>query len=105
VRTVARGEARGVGTVRRIAVGPFRIDEEVVYADAPRRLVYRVVRGLPVRFHRGEMVLDAVGESRSHLSWRILVSSATPGLARAVTGSLGPPLRTGLRQLRGLIGG
>jgi uncharacterized protein YndB with AHSA1/START domain len=105
VRIVARGDASGVGVVRRISIGPLRIDEEVIYADAPRRLVYRVVRGIPVRFHRGEMVIDSVGEGRSHLSWRILVSARAPGLARAVTSSLGPPLRMGLRQLRGLIGG
>lgn len=105
VRLVARGDASGVGAVRRVAIGPLRIDEEVIYADAPRRLVYRVVRGLPVRFHRGEMIISSAGEGRSHLTWRILVSSGTPGLARMVVGSLGPPLRLGLRQLRGLIGG
>ena len=105
VRVVARGDASGVGTVRRIAMGPFRIDEEVVYADAPRRLVYRAIRGLPVRFHRGEMVVVPDGTGGSQLTWRILISSGTPGLARALTGTLEPALRRGLRELRGLIGG
>lgn len=104
VRIVARGDASGVGTVRRVAMGPLRIDEEVVYADAPRRLVYRVVRGLPVRFHRGEMLVTPAGEGCSHLSWRILVSAPAP-LARAITRTLEPALRRGLRELRGLIGG
>lgn len=105
VRVVARGDATGVGTVRRVCVGPFRIDEEVIYADAPRRLVYRVIRGLPVRFHRGEMLVLPDGDGRSHLTWRILLSSSTPGLAGALTRTLEPALGRGLRQLRGLIGG
>jgi uncharacterized protein YndB with AHSA1/START domain len=104
VRIVAKGDASGVGTVRRIAIGPLRIDEEVIYADAPRRLVYRVVRGLPVRYHRGEILVTDT-EHGSHLDWRIMVGSSAPGVARCVIGSLGPPLRHGLRQLRGLIGG
>lgn len=105
VRIVARGDASGVGTVRRVAMGPLRIDEEVVYADAPRRLVYRVVRGMPLRFHRGEMLIVPEGEGRSHLTWRILFSSSTPGVTRVLVRTLGPALRRGLRELRGLIGG
>jgi hypothetical protein len=63
VRVVARGDERGVGTVRRLKVGTLRIDEEVVYADAPRRLAYRIVRGLPLSFHRGEILVEPRGET------------------------------------------
>src|SRR5690606_461126 len=46
--SVVRGPADGgVGTVRRVHAPGFSIDEEVTYADPPRRMVYRIVRGAP----------------------------------------------------------
>lgn len=104
VRLIARGDAEGVGAVRRIRVGAMSLDEEVIYADAPRRLVYRIVRGVPVSFHRGEMLVEPTSAG-SHLTWRILLASDVPGFARLTVRALDAALRPGLRQLRGLIGG
>jgi uncharacterized protein YndB with AHSA1/START domain len=104
VRVIARGDAAGVGIVRRVRIGAIAVDEEVIYADAPKRLVYRIVRGAPVSFHRGEMVVTPT-EKGSHLSWKILLASPVPGFARATTRTLGVALGRGVRELRGLIGG
>lgn len=103
VRIVARGDEKGVGTVRRVKIGALRIDEEVTYADAPRRLVYRVIRGLPVSFHRGEMLVEARGD-RTELTWKIMMSSSVPGVVRGSGMVLEPALTRGLRELAGLIG-
>jgi uncharacterized protein YndB with AHSA1/START domain len=103
VLLVANGDANGVGAVRRMKIGGLRIDEEVIYADAPRRLVYKIVRGLPVNFHRGEMILEPNGE-RTELTWRILMGSSVPGLVRTTGALLKPALSRGLRELAGLIG-
>lgn len=103
VRVVARGDERGVGTVRRLKVGSLRIDEEVVYADAPRRLVYRIVRGLPLSFHRGEILVEPRGET-TEVTWKILLRSSVPGLVEGATMLLRPALNRGLGELKGLIG-
>ena len=104
VRLIARGDAHGVGALRRIRMGATSIDEEVIYADAPRRLVYRIVRGLPVSFHRGEMLVVPT-ERGSKLTWKIMLASSVPGLARLTVRALDTALRPSLRTLRGLIGG
>lgn len=104
VRLIARGDADGVGAVRRIRMGALAIDEEVIYADAPRRLVYRIVRGVPVSFHRGEMLVSPT-ERGSALTWKIMLASDVPGLARVTARTLEAALGRGLRELRGLIGG
>jgi uncharacterized protein YndB with AHSA1/START domain len=104
VRLIARGDADGVGAVRRIRVGASAIDEEVIYTDAPRRLVYRIVRGAPVSFHRGEMLVIPT-ERGSKLEWKIMLASDVPGFARITVRVLEAALMRGLKQLRGLIGG
>lgn len=104
VRLIARGDAEGVGAVRRVRMGALSIDEEVIYADAPRRLVYRIVRGAPVSFHRGEMLV-LPSERGAKLEWSILLASDVPGFARVTARTLQVALGRGLRELRGLIGG
>jgi hypothetical protein len=66
--------------------------------------VYRVVRGIPVSFHRGEMLVTETPRG-SKLEWRILLASSVPGFARMTVRSLEAGLGRGLRELRGLIGG
>lgn len=109
VSLLARREGGGVGTVRRIrASGVVAIDEEVVYADPPEgtrpgRLVYRIVRGAPLDFHRGEMLVEPISASRSRLRWDIVVASRVPGVARATIALLTPAIGAGVRKLGGLL--
>lgn len=103
VRLIARGDAEGVGAVRRVRVGQLAVDEEVIYTDAPRRMVYRVVRGAPFSFHRGEILITKT-DTGSHLSWSILFV-APKGLGTLMARSIDSGLGRGLRELRGLIGG
>lgn len=104
VRLIARGDERGVGAVRRVRVGPSIIDEEVVYADAPRRLVYRVVRGAGLSHHRGEVLIEPTEEG-SHLTWNIRMVSPLPGVSRVLGRTVRLAMTRGLLELRGLIGG
>ncbi|MGF1468825.1 MAG: SRPBCC family protein [Sandaracinaceae bacterium] len=99
--TVLRGDG-GVGTVRRLHLGPVVLDEEITYADAPRRLVYRVVRGDAglLRFHRGEVVVEAWGRTGSTVRWDVLLDTVVPGASRPLELALGAVLRRGLRRLR-----
>lgn len=103
VRLIARGDAKGVGAVRRVRIGQLAVDEEVIYTDAPRRMVYRIVRGAPVSFYRGEILITKT-DTGSHLSWHILFV-APKGVGTLMARSIDTGLGRGLRELRGLIGG
>lgn len=101
VSIIATGPEGGVGTVRRVAARGLAIDEEVTYFDPPRRLVYRIVRGLPgLRFHRGEMLVEPWGETGSQLTWDVILDSAIPGLPQVMAAVLRPALHDGLARLR-----
>jgi len=104
VRLIARGDHAGVGAVRRLRIGAASVDEEVVYADAPRRLVYRVVRGALLSHHRGEVLIEP-REGGSHLTWNIRMITGVPGVSRVLSRVIGVGVGRGLRELRGLIGG
>jgi uncharacterized protein YndB with AHSA1/START domain len=105
VSVVAGPPDGGVGTVRRVHARGLSLDEEVTYCDAPRRMVYRIVRGLPgLRFHRGEMLVEPWGRTGSQLTWDILIDSPVPGMAHAMVAALRPAIRGGLSNLRAKLG-
>lgn len=104
VRMLDKGDARGVGAVRRVRRGPVTLDEEVIYADAPRRLVYRVLRGAGLSHHRGEILVEPL-ESGARVSWNVRIVTPIPGAASALGRGLSLALGRGLVELRGLIGG
>jgi uncharacterized protein YndB with AHSA1/START domain len=72
-----RGTHGLVGTVRRIHLGPVSFDERIAVADSPHAIDYAIVPPVPLlRHHRGELRIEALGPSRSRLTWRIALKLA-----------------------------
>jgi hypothetical protein len=57
-----------VGAIRWMQLGRTRTVERVLAADSPRRLVYTVVKGIPVRNYRAEVTLTPAGDG-THIRW------------------------------------
>ena len=62
VETEGDPSAGGVGTVRWLRTGRRTFFEQIEEVDPPRRMVYTVVKGIPVRNYRAEVVLTPTGE-------------------------------------------
>ena len=61
--------ADGAGAIRWMRYGRFTTVERVLEAEKARRLVYTVVKGIPVRNYRAEVTLRPAGEgTRVHWS-------------------------------------
>lgn len=97
----------GVGALRRVtirALGRKSSFEEVVAAsEAPRRLVYHVVRGLPIRDHVGVQTLEPRGAG-TRLVWRVdfepLASPLGALAARTLDAQMGQSLDALARVVR-----
>ena len=85
-------EPNGVGAVRVIRASGLAIEEEITAFDPPKRMEYRIVAGLPVRDHHGEIHLEPAGRS-TRVVWRVRFRPRIPG-----TGWL---LRRGLARALG----
>ncbi len=73
----------GVGTIRVLSRPPLRIREQITDVDAPVRLTYRLLSGLPVRDYVGETTLTGRAGATDIL-WRVTMTSRFPGVAIAV---------------------
>lgn len=103
VSVIAGAGDGGVGTVRRVEIGPLSIDEEVIACDPPHRFVYRVTRGLPVRHHQGEVRVEAVSDEESELHWTITLGSGVPFFAETLALPLRAGINRGLKELPAVL--
>jgi uncharacterized protein YndB with AHSA1/START domain len=88
----------GVGSVRRLRIGPLPSFEETVTGYVPDdRIDYRITRGSPLRDHHGTMSFSA-GGAGTHLHYVIEFDSALPGVARTVAAALNRSVPRGLDQ-------
>jgi uncharacterized protein YndB with AHSA1/START domain len=73
----------GVGGVRVLTRGPLRLREQITEVEAPSRLAYRLLSGLPVRHYVGQTTLTTEGKG-TDIRWTIDLTSPIPGIAYVV---------------------
>jgi uncharacterized protein YndB with AHSA1/START domain len=89
----------GVGSVRRLRIGPLpSFEETVTDYVADQRIDYRITRGSPLRDHHGTMSFRANGGG-THLHYVVEFDSALPGVARTVAASLNRSITRGLDKV------
>lgn len=89
----------GVGTVRRVHLGPAHFDEEVIECEAPSRIVYRIVGAVPLlKHHRGELIVQTAGAG-SRVQWTVALDVNLPGASGLLRAGLGQVLKQGLKRL------
>ena len=78
------GHRNGVGSVRKLQIGPFAHFEETVTEFEPNaRIVYRITKGSPMRGHVGTMSFTPEGEG-TRFHYDIRLASPIPGVAPIV---------------------
>src|SRR5262245_17589354 len=75
------------------------LEEEIVEAEPPRRLVYRVVAGGGLRTHRGVQTLERVGHAATRLHWEVTFVPRLPGSGPLLRWLLLPKLERSLAAL------
>ena len=94
------GNCNGVGSVRRLQIGPLPPFEETVTEFVPdERIVYRITKGSPLRGHVGVMTFAPEGEQGTHFHYDIRLASPIPGLAVVVRAGLARNVGKGLAKV------
>jgi len=100
VRRIRNGETElnGVGSARRMGIGPLRLEETVTAIEPYRSIEYRITRGGgPVKNHRGRLQFSSAGTG-SHVVWTIEYDSL-PIVGAALRTVLERLLKRGLGKL------
>lgn len=93
------GERNGVGSARRLNVGPLPGFEETVTEFVPsERIVYRITKGSPLRGHVGRMDFTPAGGG-THFVYDIRIASPIPGIAPVVRAVLTRSIKRSLPEV------
>ena len=60
----------GVGEIRVLTSGPFRVREEIVELVPDRFMAYTLLGGLPMRDYRGETTLEKLPDGGTRIIWQ-----------------------------------
>jgi uncharacterized protein YndB with AHSA1/START domain len=83
------GERNGVGSVRKLQIGPLPpFEETVTEFVVPERIVYRITKGSPLRGHVGTMTFSPTPAGGTRFAYDIRIASPIPGLAPIVQAAL-----------------
>lgn len=93
------GSRNGVGSARRMKIGPLPAFEETITASEPDQLIdYRVTRGSPLRKHLGEIRFTPI-DGGTHLEWNISFTTPVPGFELVVAEVLRRRVSQGLAKV------
>ena len=95
-------DRNGVGAVRKLGIAGSGAEEEVVEFVPGERYVYRLLRGAPIRNHRGAVMLIPEG-SATRVRWAVRFEAAVPGTGGALAAVLGRVFRASLLRLKKLV--
>lgn len=88
----------GLGAIRVIRARGMAIEEEVTAFEPPTRMAYRLVAGVPVRDHAGEVRFEPDG-SGTRVTWSVRFRPLVPGTGWLVKAMLERGLRDVLSHL------
>jgi uncharacterized protein YndB with AHSA1/START domain len=92
-------QRNGVGSVRKLKVGPLPPFEETVTEFVPNELIrYRITKGSPLRNHEGVMRFSSHGAG-SRLHYEISFGAVVPGLAPLIATGLQRNIAAGLTKV------
>jgi uncharacterized protein YndB with AHSA1/START domain len=102
VTRVRDGDAsrNGVGSTRRLKIGPLPAFEETVTTAEPYSLIeYAISKGTPMRGHWGVQRLTPTADGGTELDYRIGFDAPAPGMAALVGKAITRQLSQGLPKL------
>jgi len=99
IRDGKPGDLNGVGSVRRLGVGPLGIEETVTAVTPNQSIRYKITKGgAPIRNHRGELAFARTAEGSS-VQWKIDFDAALPLAGPIVKFILTQALTLGLKRI------
>ena len=90
----------GVGSVRRLKIGPLPAFEETTVVSVPdERIEYTITKGGPLKDHYGTQVLTPTADGGTTLDYTIAFDAPVPGMAAGVAAVLTKTIQANIGRL------
>lgn len=103
IRDSDQADPNGIGSVRRIGIGPFSIEETVTSFEPETLIEYVITSFSPVRNHYGRIRFNSPSENTTQVRYTIYFEDAIPLTGALVRSALNQALRRGMRRLPRMV--
>ncbi|PAV24715.1 MxaD family protein [Tamilnaduibacter salinus] len=98
-----QADPNGVGSVRRIGVGPIGLEEEILTFEPDSLIEYTLTSVSPIRNHFGRIRFEDHTDGQTRINYTITFDDVVPYTGKLVASTLENGLRKGIRRLPKLI--
>ena len=99
IRDSDQADPNGLGSIRRIGIGPIGLEETIVAFEPDSLIEYTITSMSPIRNHLGRIRFDVVGEGKTRLNYTITFDDVVPLTGKVVKAALEQGIRKGIQRV------
>ncbi|MEC7816600.1 MAG: SRPBCC family protein [Pseudomonadota bacterium] len=99
VKDSLQADPNGIGSVRKIGIGPLGLEETVLNFEPDSLIEYAITSLSPVRNHRGLIRFTETPDGKTLVNYTITFEDVVPLSGKLVSAALEQALRRGMRKV------
>lgn len=103
IRDSDQADPNGIGSVRRIGIGPLAIEETITSFEPDSLIEYAISSLSLLKNHSGRIRFISYSENQTRVQYSIYFEDAIPFTGAVVRAALNQALRRGMRRLPAMV--
>lgn len=99
IRDSVQADPNGIGSVRRIGIGPVSLEETILNFEPDTLIEYRLSSLAPTRNHHGRIRFNTTADGQTHLLYTITFEERIPFTGNLLARALEQRIRRGVRKV------
>lgn len=94
-----QADPNGIGSVRRIGIGPVGLEETVTNFEPDSLIEYTITSMSPIRNHLGQIRFEETPEGKTRVNYTISFEDIVPFTGKVVSTALEQGIRRGIKRV------
>lgn len=99
IRDSDQADPNGLGSVRKIGIGPVGLEETVIAFEPDALIEYTITSLSPIRNHIGRIRFQEAGTGRTRVNYTITFEDIVPFTGKVVSVALEQGIRKGIKRV------
>ena len=99
IRDSHQADPNGIGSVRKIGIGPVGLEETVTNFEPDSLIEYTITSMSPIRNHLGRIRFEDTSEGRTRVNYCISFEDIVPFTGKVVSKALEQRIRRGIKRV------
>lgn len=103
IRDSDQADPNGVGSVRRIGIGPISLQETITSFEPETLIEYTIISLIPLKNHFGRIRFDSPSETTTRVNYTVYFEDAIPLTGTLVHSALNQVIKRSMRRVPAMV--